>query len=339
MRKTSLSAKCSWSSRVERARRREVVPERLLDDQPHPALCAAPLARSRRRSCRSRAAAPRGSRRGCRPCRAPRRARRARARSSSSPVVVGEVERDVAHAGGELVPHVLAERVARVLLHGLLHPLAELVVDLLGARGADDAEPLRQQVAHRQRVERRHQLLRRQVARRAEDDEDARIRPPPQPQPLEQRVLLGDAHRPRRSLDGVAAELVAERRVHLRGERLVLPRGEAREERGRDHRHGHVLGDRLVQSSSAPRRSPRRSRGSSRAATLPPRRRRAAARAATSGRPTRSARCPAISCRSRSNSDFSITSKPSAYACISPYSIPLWTIFTKCPAPDAPTCA
>ena len=27
-------------------------------------------------------------------------------------------------------------------------------------------------------------------------------------------------------------------------------------------------------------------------------------------------------------------SKPSPYACISPYSIPLWTIFTKCPAPD-----
>ena len=34
-----------------------------------------------------------------------------------------------------------------------------------------------------------------------------------------------------------------------------------------------------------------------------------------------------------------MSSKPSAYACISPYSIPLWTIFTKCPAPDGPTCA
>ena len=32
-------------------------------------------------------------------------------------------------------------------------------------------------------------------------------------------------------------------------------------------------------------------------------------------------------------------SKPSAYDCISPYSMPLCTIFTKCPAPDAPTCA
>src|SRR5215211_1399791 len=43
---------------------------------------------------------------------------------------------------------------------------------------------------------------------------------------------------------------------------------------------------------------------------------------------------PAISCRSRPNSDARITSEPSAYACISPYSIPLWTIFTKCPAPE-----
>ena len=32
-------------------------------------------------------------------------------------------------------------------------------------------------------------------------------------------------------------------------------------------------------------------------------------------------------------------SKPSASDCIIPYSIPLWTIFTKCPAPDGPTCA
>ena len=32
-------------------------------------------------------------------------------------------------------------------------------------------------------------------------------------------------------------------------------------------------------------------------------------------------------------------SKPSAIDCIIPYSIPLWTIFTKWPAPDGPTCA
>ena len=68
---------------------------------------------------------------------------------------------------------------------------------------------------------------------------DARLRPAPQLQPLEERVL--DARsRARvlvgafasRSPHGVAAELVAQRGVHLRRERLVLPRGEAREQRG-----------------------------------------------------------------------------------------------------------
>src|SRR4051812_18371391 len=48
---------------------------------------------------------------------------------------------------------------------------------------------------------------------------------------------------------------------------------------------------------------------------------------------------PAISCRSRPNSDFCMTSKPSEYACMRPYSMPLCTIFTKWPAPDGPTCA
>ena len=43
MRKTSSSAKCSWMLRVQLARRREVVAERLLDDQPDPALGAAAL--------------------------------------------------------------------------------------------------------------------------------------------------------------------------------------------------------------------------------------------------------------------------------------------------------
>ena len=32
-------------------------------------------------------------------------------------------------------------------------------------------------------------------------------------------------------------------------------------------------------------------------------------------------------------------SNPSPYAASSPYSIPLWTIFTKWPAPGGPTCA
>jgi hypothetical protein len=30
--------------------------------------------------------------------------------------------------------------------------------------------------------------------------------------------------------------------------------------------------------------------------------------------------------------------EPSAYAAMIPYSMPLWTIFTKCPAPLGPQC-
>src|SRR5579864_2046628 len=49
----------------------------------------------------------------------------------------------------------------------------------------------------------------------------------------------------------------------------------------------------------------------------------------------------AIWCRSRCGKTCEpfMISKPSAYACSNPYSIPLWTIFTKCPAPAGPTCA
>ena len=48
----------------------------------------------------------------------------------------------------------------------------------------------------------------------------------------------------------------------------------------------------------------------------------------------------AISCKSRSSSGAAcMMAKPSAYACSIPYSMPLWTIFTKWPAPDGPTWA
>ena len=38
------------------------------------------------------------------------------------------------------------------------------------------------------------------------------------------------------------------------------------------------------------------------------------------------------------NFDIFMTWKPSAYACMRPYSTPLWTIFTKCPEPSGPVC-
>src|ERR671925_392271 len=47
---------------------------------------------------------------------------------------------------------------------------------------------------------------------------------------------------------------------------------------------------------------------------------------------------PATCSKSSPNSDSFSTSNPSPYACISPYSMPLWTIFVKWPAPTGPTC-
>jgi hypothetical protein len=79
-------------------------------------------------------------------------------------VLVGEIHCDVTHAAREELPGVLAEVVARVLLHGLFHPVAELVVRLFRTRDANDREVLRQQTAIGERVERRKELAFRQVA-------------------------------------------------------------------------------------------------------------------------------------------------------------------------------
>src|SRR5262249_34293834 len=97
---------------------------------------------------------------------------------------------EVPHTGGELVPDVLAELVAPVLLHRFLHPLAELVVGLLAARRADDGEAVGEQPAVCERVQRRHPLSLGQIAGGAKDDHDARLRPPLDLQAREQRVGL-----------------------------------------------------------------------------------------------------------------------------------------------------
>ena len=172
------------------------MPERLLDDQPDPTLGAAPrgdLCDERPdRARRDREVVDAVSLRA-----QVRVERRERVAQLVLGLVVGEVERHVVHAFGEPLPRFVFERVARVILDRLLHPFLERVVGLLGARGADDPETLGQQAADRERVQRRQQLLRRQVAGRAEDDEDARVGPTANPQAVEQRVLLG-----RRGHDG-----------------------------------------------------------------------------------------------------------------------------------------
>ena len=163
-------------------------------------------------------------------------------------LVVGEVGGDVAHPLGQLAPDLRVEVVAGVLADRLLHLRDPLLRRLLGAGDADDAEALRQQPAQRERVERREDLPPRQVAGRAEDDDRARVRAAPEPQALEQRIAVGGASSPRvgrllrrlHGLDGVAAELVSQRGLHLGGEVDLAPRGEAGEERGADRgqRHG-----------------------------------------------------------------------------------------------------
>ena len=88
----------------------------------------------------------------------------------------------------ERLEDVGAERVARVLLDRRAHPGQELPRRLLRAGDADDREPVGQEAAVRERVQRREQLALRQVARRAEDDHGARVRLAPEPQACRERV-------------------------------------------------------------------------------------------------------------------------------------------------------
>src|SRR6266540_4236505 len=178
---------------VELACRGEIVAERLLDDEPRPAFGAAPLAE--RLDNR-----PEHDRRDCEVVDTVA-ARAAlfvklgeRGREPVLAFLVGEVRWDVAHAFGQRIPDVFAELVARVVLDRFLHSLAELVIGLLGAGHADEAEAFRQQPAKRERVQRREELALREVAGGAEDREDAWIRSPPDLQAFEQGVLLSRGH-------------------------------------------------------------------------------------------------------------------------------------------------
>ena len=125
MRKISSSREPAVQELVQLARRREVVAERLLDDQPHPALLRAPLPDLRHR---------RGERlRRHGEVVEPVAAGAAlgvelleRAADAVLALVVVELGADVAHPGRERVPHVLPERVAGELLHRLLHGGGEL---------------------------------------------------------------------------------------------------------------------------------------------------------------------------------------------------------------------
>ena len=200
MRKTSFSVKCSRDQVVQLARRLEVVAERLLDDQAVPAGGRAVLGhlldeRADRRRRHGEVVEP-VSLRAALDVDAVAHLDEALARA-----VLGVVELRVAHPRAELVPDVLAELVAGVLLDRVLHRLAEAVVGARRPRRSDDREPLGQQVPEGERVERRHQLAHGQVAGGAEDDDRARLGAPPERQALGERVRGADGGEAAHSAD------------------------------------------------------------------------------------------------------------------------------------------
>ncbi|CAM5734932.1 hypothetical protein SFUMM280S_04815 [Streptomyces fumanus] len=96
-------------------------------------------------------------------------------------VVVVEVARDEPHPLGELLPDLLAELGAGVLLDGLVDHLGEVLVLPVPAGEAHQGEARRQQAPVGQVVHGRHQLLTGQVAGDAEDDQTGGARDPGQP--------------------------------------------------------------------------------------------------------------------------------------------------------------
>ena len=88
--------------------------------------------------------------------------------------VVVEVAGHEPDALCQLLPDVLAELGAGVLLHRVVDDLLEVLVGPVATGEPDEREARRQQSAVGEVVDRRHQLLARQVARHAEDDEARR---------------------------------------------------------------------------------------------------------------------------------------------------------------------
>ena len=112
-------------------------------------------------------------------------------------VVVVEVAGHEAEALGQLLPHLLAERRTRVLLDRVVHDLREVLVRPVAPGEADEAEAGRQQAAVGEVVDRRHDLLARQVAGHAEQHHAARSGDPGEPAVLRVAQRVGGVHQPR----------------------------------------------------------------------------------------------------------------------------------------------
>ena len=87
-----------------------------------------------------------------------------------------ERARHEADALAERTPDVLPERRARALLHGLVDDLAEVLVGPVAAGEPDEREAGREETTVGEVVDRRHELLGREVAGDAEQHEAARSR-------------------------------------------------------------------------------------------------------------------------------------------------------------------
>ena len=90
------------------------------------------------------------------------------------PLVV-ELTRQVRQVPGEVVPDLALGSVRRELHDVVVGVLAELLVRPYGPRVAGDREPLRQQPAQEQVVERRQQLASREITRSPEDHDRLRV--------------------------------------------------------------------------------------------------------------------------------------------------------------------
>src|SRR6266513_2382727 len=199
-----------------------------------------------------------------------------------------------------------------MLLDGLLHPLPELVIGLCRARDADDRKMFGQQAAEGERIERRKELALRQVAGRTEDDEDAVVG----------RSTALTAWPPnwfRRAAATLAENLISSRDwKRAKSDAAITGVGTFS----------------LIASLIVQRPSPESSTYGAMSSSFAPCCSNAVCSSSSSHERTTEPfrQMPEISCGSRSNSECSMISKPSAYDCISPYSMPLCTIFAKCPA-------
>ena len=163
----------------------QVVAERLLDDDPAPAV-ARGSARPVRLSCSQTSGKNFGRDRQVERVVAAgaalgvqvvRRCSASWSKASSS----SNVARDEPEALGELLPDSSRNGVRACSLDRVVDDLGEVLVGPVAAGEADQREARRQQAAVGQVVDRRHQLLAGQVAGDAEDDQAARAGDPGQP--------------------------------------------------------------------------------------------------------------------------------------------------------------